>query len=160
MSFRILAFIITISSIGLNKNIYAQNDTLIQETKRIEADACFSRLRIGERLIISNQQKLDSMTKIRNNDHLCQELLDNFDFRNYSICGINLNTGWCREPKDLKINVYKFDKRSEIEIKINYQAPITPCAALSYYNIWLIIPQTPKRFNVNFNIIAKETERN
>ena len=141
--------------ICLSADAFAQ-DTLV--TVQYDMNRCV-RLYLGdEPLIATNRETLDSIIRKGASKERCQEMLGGFDIDHFSLLGINLNSGYCREPEGLDFRVIKIDAEKKYIVEISYDDPIGICRALSSYNLWMKVPALSAGYEVEFMVSSRKRE--
>ena len=85
----------------------------------------------------------------------CLKDLEKIDFEKHTLVGIELNTGYCRVPPLDPIQVLNEKAEKRFVVKISYTEPGEPCRALSYYDLWLLVPKLPADYTVKFDVKGK-----
>ena len=84
----------------------------------------------------------------------CLENLEKIDFKKNSLLGINLNTGYCRTPLGLTFQAVKNEEEKIYSVNITYLGPGGICRALSSYDLWILVPKLPDKYEVKFDVKA------
>jgi hypothetical protein len=129
----------------LTSHLFGQ-DTL--NTAQFEVNDCIQ-LYDGP-IVIRTRNSLDSLIRKDASSERCQEHLKDLDLDNFSLLGINLNTGYCQFPTGLTFSVVKTVQGKRCTVLISYIEPLTPCRALISYKLWIKVPSIPEDFDVKF----------
>ena len=125
----------------------------VLETKSFEMKGCMW-LYGKESSVIKTETEF--LKEIRNDASrkFCLENLEKIDFKKNSLLGINLNTGYCRTPPGLTFQAEKNKEEKIYSVNITYFGPEGVCRALSSYDLWILVPKLPDKYEVKFNIKA------
>ena len=125
----------------------------VLETKDFEMKSCIW-LYGKESFIIKTETEF--LKAIRNDASrkFCLENLEKIDFDKNSLLGINLNTGYCRTPLGLTSQAVKNEDEKIYSVNITYLKPQGICRALSSYDLWILVPTLPDKYEVKFNVKA------
>ena len=85
----------------------------------------------------------------------CLKDLQKIDFEKHTLVGIELNTGYCREPLLDPVEVLNEKAEKQYLVKISFTEPREPCRALSQYDLWLLVPKLPADYTVKFEVKGK-----
>lgn len=131
----------------------------ILETKDFEMKNCIQ-LFGRDDFVIKTQDEL--LKAIGNNGSLnyCLKNLEKIDFSKNSLLGTNLNTGYCREPVGLIYQAVNNEKEKIYSINITYFKPPGLCRALSSYDLWILVPKLPDKYEVKFDVKAVSPDDN
>ena len=127
----------------------SQNDNLLK-TREISLAGCIQTFTAKEFAITSNKQLLNAIRKDASRES-CLENLENIDFDRFSLLGMNINSGYCRRPLELRHQVFKDDFNQKYLLSITYKEPRGVCRAISSYDLWILVPKLPAGYTVDFS---------
>ncbi|MBX3245213.1 MAG: hypothetical protein KF685_12250 [Acidobacteria bacterium] len=115
------------------------------------------RLNMEEAKIIDTSDQLLSL--IRNDasrDRCLEKITDlGIDLYSNTLVGVSINSGYCRRPPGLKYELETDHTIPTATLKIRYAEPRHGgCAALSRYDLWLLIPKPPSGISIKVNVGA------
>ena len=84
----------------------------------------------------------------------CLAHLKDIDFSKHTLVGMELRTGWCRDPI-FNYRVIKEEERKMYRLAVRYQPPEGGCRALDRYDLWVLVPRLPERYEVDFEVKAE-----
>jgi hypothetical protein len=76
--------------------------------------------------------------------------VEKIDFGKHSLLGININSGYCGIPLDLKYEAFRDDNKQQYLLSISYTEPRGTCRAISSYDLWVLVPKMPDAYEVKF----------
>lgn len=88
----------------------------------------------------------------------CLKELEKIDFEKNRLFGVNLNSGYCRNPLGLKFTATKDVENKAFVINISYIKPNGVCRALSSYDLWVVLPKPPSDYLVRYEITELENK--
>ena len=123
----------------------------VLETKDFEMKNCIP-IYGEKRFIIKTEAEFLEAIRGDGSRKYCLENLEKIDFDKNSLLGINLNTGYCRTPLGLKYQAVKNKGERIYSINITYLEPRGVCRALSSYDLWILVPKLPDKYEVKFDV--------
>lgn len=77
------------------------------------------------------------------------------DLHSNTLVGVSINSGYCRRPPGLTYDLETDYAKSTATLKIMYSDPRGGlCAALSRYDLWVLIPKPPEGFSIEIDVGA------
>jgi hypothetical protein len=80
--------------------------------------------------------------------------LKDIDFSKHTLVGIELRTGWCRDPI-FTYRVFKDEAKKKYLLAVRYQPPEGVCRASDQYDLWVLVPRLPEQYEVDFEVKAE-----
>ncbi len=72
-----------------------------------------------------------------------------------TLVGVSINSGYCRRPAGLAYDLETDYAKSAVTLKVRYDDPRDGlCAALSRYDLWVLIPKPPEGFSIEIDVGA------
>ena len=146
-------FVVSLLVVFSVENAIGQ-DTL--ETVQFDMGRCVNLYSDVNTRVATTRTELDSIIRSDMSRALCMEKLKDVDMENFSLLGINLNSGYCRVPAGLTFTTVKIVSEKKYILVVNYDVPIGTCRALSSYDLWVKVPSLPDGYTVEFFIEPKE----
>lgn len=129
------------------------------ETKQLDVKKCIDFRYPVERLVIKDAAAMKSLVRNDASREWCLEHLKDVDFGKQSLVGIELHTGWCRNPP-LTYRVIKEAAKKKYLLSVLYELPKEPCRALDRYELWVLVPKLPAQYEVEFEVKAQSLKTN
>lgn len=84
----------------------------------------------------------------------CRAAMRDIDFRDLTVIGVRVISGWCGVPRGLRYRTIRDDAARRYVLEVRFAEPGEPCRAMSTYNLWVAVPALPDDYDVDFDIAA------
>lgn len=122
------------------------------ETSQLELESCINFRYPDKQLAIRDEATMKSLVRNDMSRERCLASLKDIDFSKHSLVGVELRTGWCRDPL-FTYRVFKDEANKKYLLSVRYQPPVVPCRALDQYDLWVLVPKLPEQYE--FDVEAK-----
>ncbi len=119
-------------------------------TTQIDLDGCIRMYLQHSFVIKNNAEFFAAVRRDAGNDICVKKFNGKIDFANYSLLGIDINSGYCRIPIGLTHKAVRDDVKKLVTLQISYLAPQGTCRAMSSYDLWVTVPKIPEGYEVKF----------
>lgn len=133
----------------VSSNLFGQ-DTLV--ATQFEMNSCVSLFYSGSHKVIKTKEELNAAIRKDGSAKRCQKDLGSFDIDQFSLFGININSGYCGAPLGLKFRLIQIDNEKKYIVQISYAKPMGQCRALSSYDLWIQTPTLLENYKVEYTI--------
>ena len=137
---------------------------LINASREIDLKGCIQ-TDYGKDYVIKDEETFLKTIRTDASRDSCLEELKQFDydkkidFGEYTLLGIQINSGYCGVPLGLNYHISQDKKEKRYLLDISYIDPgNSTCRALSQYDLWMIVPKFPDDYEVKFEVSARRNE--
>jgi hypothetical protein len=120
------------------------------EIRGIDIYGCISLRFSSHDAVINDNETFQKAVRKDGQEDYCKKNLEKIDFSKNTLLGINLDTGYCREPLGLESKAVRDDEKKQVTLQISYIKPNGLCRALSSYDLWVLVPKIPNGYEVKF----------
>ncbi len=124
------------------------------ETSQLDLEGCINFRYPNTQLVIRDEATMKSLVRNDMSRERCLAHLKDIDFSKHTLVGIELRTGWCRDPL-FTYRVIKEEAKKKYLLAVRYQPPEVGCRALDQYDLWVLVPRLPEQYEVDFEVKAK-----
>lgn len=122
------------------------------EIKEIEMKGCIQMFFKKQFVITTEEDFLKAVRDDASRDY-CLKKVEKIDFKEKTLLGISINSGYCRRPSGLQYETVVDKIQKKVFFNISYIDPQgSVCRALSKYDLWVLIPKLPESYQVEFSI--------
>lgn len=123
------------------------------KTKELDLKGCIHLYSLN-RAVIKDEATMKSLVRNDLDRKKCLASLNEINFSQHTLVGIELNTGWCEGPI-FTYRVVRDDAKKRYLLSVLYFPPDEPCRARSQYDLWVLVPKLPEQYEVEFDVKAR-----
>ena len=124
------------------------------KTSQLELEGCINFRYPNKQLAIRDEATMKSLVRNDMSRERCLASLKDIDFSKHTLVGVELRTGWCRDPL-FTYRVFKDEAKKKYLLSVRYQPPVVPCRGLDQHDLWVLVPKLPEQYEFDFEAKAE-----